>query len=87
MGDNYGMPKVNISIIISIYQLSNTLNRDRKGRHFSDDMLKYIFGNQNVKILKKVFITTSPIDYNSALAQILAWRPTGDMPLSEPTMV
>ena len=32
------------------------------------------------------FVPSDPIDNNTALVQIMAWRQTGDKPLSEPIM-
>ena len=51
------------------------------------DILKYIFLNENLCILHKIsvkFVPGSPIDNKLALFQVIAWRQTGDMPLSEP---
>ena len=62
----------------------------QNGRRFPDDILKLIFLNENVwisiticlKFVPKVLIGNKP-----ALVQIMAWRLTGDKPLSEPMMV
>ena len=32
------------------------------------------------------FVRRSPIDNKPALVQVMVWRRTGDMPLSEPTL-
>ena len=53
-------------------------------RHF-----KRIFLNENVWILINIslkFVPKGPINNISALIQIMAWRLTGDKPLSEPMM-
>ena len=68
----------------------NTLRLGQNARHFTDDIFKYIFLHENalmvlkfsLKIIPKVRINNIP-----ALVQIMAWRRTGDKPLSEPMMV
>ena len=50
---------------------------------------KWIFLNKNVWILINIslkFVPKGPINNISALIQIMAWRRTGDKPLSEPMM-
>ena len=74
----------NISTIV------NTLRSRQNGRRFADDTFKSIVLNENVRIsiessLK--FVPKGPINYNPALVQIMAWRRSGDKPLSEPMMV
>ena len=68
----------------------NTLRPRQNGRHFADDILKYIFLNENVWIPIKMslkFVHKGPINNIPALVQIMAWRRPGDKPLSEPVMV
>ena len=68
----------------------NTLKPRPNRRHFADDIFKCIFLNQNVWIPIKVsmkFVPKGPINNIPALVQIMAWRPPGDKPLSEPMMV
>ena len=68
----------------------NTLRLRQNGRHFSDDIFKYIFLNENVAILIKIslkFVPKGPINYIPALVQIMAWRRPGKKPLSEPMKV
>ena len=68
----------------------NTLRLRHNGRHFADDIFKCIFLNENVWIPIKIslkFVPEGPINYIPALVQIMAWRPTGDKPLSETMMV
>ena len=59
-------------------------------RHLPEDIFKCIFFNDNtlysIKILIK-FISKVPINNIPALDQIMAWRHSGDKPLSEPMMV
>ena len=68
----------------------NTLRPRQNGRHFPDNTFKYIFLNENVTISLKIslkFVPKGPINNISALVQIMAWRCSGDKPLSEPMMV
>ena len=68
----------------------NTLRPRRNGRRFADDTFKRIFLNENVRISIKIslkFVPKGPINNNPALIQIMAWRRSGDKPLSEPMMV
>ena len=68
----------------------NTLRPRQNGRHFADDTFKRIFLNENVRISIKIslkFVPKDPINNNPALVQIMAWRRSGDKPLSEPMMV
>ena len=68
----------------------NTLRPRQNGRHFADDILKYIFLNENFWIPIKIslkFVPKGPIDNIPALVQIMAWRRPSDKPLSEPMMV
>ena len=67
----------------------NTLRPRQNGRHFTDDILKCIFLNENAWIPIKIslkFVPEGPINNISALVQIMAWRRIGDKPLSEPMM-
>ena len=68
----------------------NTLRPRQNGRRFADDTFKRIFLNEDVRILIKIslkFVPMSPINNNPSLVQIMAWRRSGDKPLSEPMMV
>ena len=68
----------------------NTLRPRQNGRRFADDTLKRIFLNENVRIWIKIslkFVPKGPINNNPALVQIMAWRRSGDKPLSEPMLV
>ena len=65
----------------------NTLRPRQNGRHFPDDIFKCIFLNENVWILINIslkFVPRGPIHNIPAFVQIMAWRRTGDKPLSEP---
>ena len=73
--------------------ISSTINKLRPrqdGRHFADDIFTCNFFNENCCILIKFllkYVRKGPIDNNAALVQIMAWRRSGDKPLSEPMMV
>ena len=56
------------------------------GRHFPDKAFKCIFLNENVWISIEIslkFVPGGPNNNFPALVQIMAWRRTGDKPLSE----
>ena len=66
----------------------HTLRLRKNGRHFTDNIFKYIFLNKNVWISIKLsfkFVLNGPIDNKSVLVST-AWCWTGDKPLSEPKM-
>ena len=68
----------------------NTLRTKQNGRRFADDTFKRIFLNENVRIsimISLKFVPKGPINNNPALVQIMAWRRSGDKPLSEPMML
>ena len=68
----------------------NTLRLRQNGCHFLGDIFKCIFLNENewisIKILLK-FVPKGQINKIPSLVQIMAWRRTGDKPLSEAMMV
>ena len=66
------------------------IEAETNGRHFTDDIFKCIFLNQNVWIPIKIslkFVPKGPINNIPAMVQIMVWRRPGDKPLSEPMMV
>ena len=68
----------------------NTLRPRQHGRHFADDIFKCIFMYENIWIPIKIslkFVPNGPINNIPALVQIMAWRRSGDKPLSEPMIV
>ena len=68
----------------------NTLRPRQNGRHFADDIFKRNFLNENIWIPIKIslkFVPKGPINNIPALVQIMAWRRSGDNPLSEPMMI
>ena len=87
-------PSVNDGYDLLIHALTstavNTLRPRQNGRHFSDDIFKRIFLNENAWILFKIslkFVPKGPINNIPALVQIMAWRRPGDKPLSESMLV
>ena len=77
-------------ILILQDQRVNTLRPRQNGSRFADDTFKHIFLNENVRISIKIslkFVPKGPINNNPSLVQIMAWRRSGDKPLSEPMMV
>ena len=68
----------------------NALRPRQNGRHFADDIFKCIFLNENVWIPLKTsltFVPKGPINNIPTLVQVMAWRRSGDKPLSEPMVV
>ena len=68
----------------------NTLRPRQNGRHFPDDIFKWIFLNENVWILINIslkFVPKGPINNIPTLVQIMAWCRSGDKPLSESMLV
>ena len=67
-----------------------TLRPRQNGRHFTDDIFKCIFLNENARISLKIslkFVPKARINNIPALVQIMAWRCSGDKPLSESMLV
>ena len=67
----------------------NTLRPRQNGRRFADDSFKRIFLNENVRITIKIsvqFVPKGPINNIPALVQIMAWRRSGNKPLSDSLM-
>ena len=68
----------------------NTLRPRQNGRHFTDDIFKRIFLNENIWIPVKIslkFVPKGSINNIPALVKIMACRRDGAKPLSEPMMV
>ena len=67
----------------------NSLRPRQNIRDSADDVFKCNFLNENVWILIKIslkFVPKGPVNNIPTLVQIMAWRLTGDKPLSEPMM-
>ena len=75
----------------AIDHVISTLRPRQNGRHFPDDIVKWIFLNENVWISINVsllkFVPKGPINNIPTLVQIMALRRLGDKPLSEPMKV
>ena len=59
----------------------NTLRMRQNGGHFSDDIFKCIFLNENIYISIKISLKFDPkgsINNTPALVQVMAWRRPGD---------
>ena len=68
----------------------NTLRPRQNGRHFAEDIFKCIFMNENVWFPIKLslkFVPKGLIKNIPELVQIMAWRRSGNKPLSEAMMV
>ena len=68
----------------------NTLRPRQNGRHFPDNIFKWIFLNEDIWISINIslkFVPRGPINNIPTLVQVMAWRRPGDKPLSEPMMV
>ena len=50
------------------------------------DIFNCTFLNENYKIAIQFYVVMSAIDNKPALVQVMAWRRTGDNPLSEPML-
>ena len=62
----------------------------QNGRRFADHTFKRMFLNENVRISIKIslkFVPKDPINNIPPLVQMVAWRRSGDKPLSESLMV
>ena len=73
-----------------IWSVYCELRPRQNGRRFADNVFKCIILNENVWISLKIsvkFVPKVPINNIHALVQILAWRRSGDKPLSEPMVV
>ena len=72
------------------YCALNTLRSRQNGRHFTDDIFKCIFLNENVWISINIslkFVPKVQINNIPTLVQIMAWRRPGDKPLSASMVV
>ena len=91
--NGYNWPWLNI-LLIYVHMLQgrhwvNTLRPRQNGRRFADDTFKCIFLNENVHISIEIslkFVPKGPINNIPPLVQIMAWRRSGEKPLSEPMM-
>ena len=57
---------------------------------FPYEIFKYIILNENIRISIEIsvnYVANNPVNNKPALVRIMAWRRTGDKPLSETMMV
>ena len=67
----------------------NSLRPRPNRRHFTDDIFKFIFENENEWIPPRIsmkFVPKVQVNHIPALVQIMAWRRPDDKPLSEPML-
>ena len=79
-----------MAAIDGFHLFANTLRLRQNGQHFTDDILKWIFLNENVWISIEIslkFVSWGLISNTPALVQIMAWCWPCDKPLSERMMV
>ena len=75
-----------------IYVINNQFNTSspgQDGNQFTDDIFKYIFMNEKFCVSIRIsvkFVPKRPIDNESELVRVMAWRRTGDKPLHEPML-
>ena len=75
--------------MFSLEFIFNTLRPRQNGHHSPDDIFKWIFVNENARNSINIWlkcVPRGPINNIPALVQIMAWRRSGDKPLSEPMM-
>ena len=76
--------------VMSPYNYFNSLRPRPNRRHFTDDIFKCIFKNENEWISHRIslkFVPKVRVNNIPALVQIMAWRRPGDKPLSEAMLV
>ena len=84
------LPRNPFPDIVLTASYCNTLRPRQNGRHFPDDIFQLIFLNENISISFKIsmkFVPNGLINNIPTFVQIMAWRRTGDKPLSEPMIV
>ena len=71
-------------------QRVNSSRPEPSGRHFADDIFKYILLNEKLSILSKISLIFLPEDphprQESVLFQVMAWHQIGIKPLFKPMM-
>ena len=85
--DNYSPLGPTWTLMVAI---SNILRPRQHVCRFTDNIFKCIFFNENCCILIKMslkFVPKDSVNKTPALVQIMAWRRTGDKPLSKPMLV
>ena len=67
------------------FSVIHKLRPGQNGHHFPDDILTWIFVNENLWISNNIspkFVPRDQINNIPVLVQIMAWRWPGDKPLS-----
>ena len=80
---------VTVVLFATSYYIS-TFRLRQNGGHFPDNSFMRIFLNENFGILNEISLKGVPFgltDNMATLGQIMAWRLSGDKPLSEPMSV
>ena len=75
-------------LFTDIYRWLNS-SPGQNGCHFTDNIFRCIFVNENFCFLIKSsikFVPKGPIDNNPTLVLRMAWRQTGNKPLSQPML-
>ena len=73
-----------------LHRPASRLRPRQNGRHFADETFKCIFLHKNAWISIDISLKIAaegPVNNIPSLVQIMAWRPPGDKPLSEPMML
>ena len=79
-----------VNMTYRMASFNNTSRPKQNGRRFAHDVFKCIFLNEKVWISLNIslkFVPKVPNDTIPALVQVMAWRCSGDKPLSELMMV
>ena len=77
------------TVVVVACGLVNSSPPGQNGRHLADDIFRRIFLNEKFSLLFRIslkFLHKGPIDNKWALVQVMAWRRTGDEPLSAPML-
>ena len=86
----YGAPFIRgFTVCLTQSRADDHVNPPPPGRHFADDIFRYIFVNEKFYILMELslkFVHKGPIDNNPALIQMMAWCRMGDKPLFVPML-
>ena len=86
--DQFVLRAVLITVFSTKYYVClNSLRPRQNRRRFADDIFKWMFLSENRGYLIEISLTFVPkgrINNKSALVRIMAWRRTGDKPLSWP---
>ena len=89
MSDYLVKPPLLCAYFLTITSAINSSPPGQNGRHFANDILKYIFMNEMFRIAIRILLNIvpkGPNDNTSALVQAMDWRRTGDKPLPEPML-